>query len=171
MEIGEEVQPRLACIILTERNVLKGRFDMGSETLDTAADETAIRHIFEIYSRSWETGDAEAWMALWDEEGVQLPYYEPMHIGKPAIREANFAGIVANKEMTAHLPIVTQEVKVFPAEGYGFARGLYHMDFTPKTAGAKTASFDGKFLTVFRREANGSWKILRDCFNLNTSGT
>lgn len=25
----------------------------------------------------------------------------------------------------------------------------------------------GKYLTVFRKQADGSWKIFRDCFNLD----
>ena len=27
---------------------------------------------------------------------------------------------------------------------------------------------DGKFLTIFRRQDDGSWRIYRDAFNMNT---
>jgi ketosteroid isomerase-like protein len=34
-------------------------------------------------------------------------------------------------------------------------------------AGGPESLFDGKFLTVFKRQPDGSWKIYRDCFNSN----
>ena len=46
---------------------------MQNDMLETSKDETAIREVLAEYSRSWELGNADGWMALWDEEGVQPP--------------------------------------------------------------------------------------------------
>jgi ketosteroid isomerase-like protein len=35
-------------------------------------------------------------------------------------------------------------------------------------AGGKEARVDGKFLTIFKKQSDGSCKIYRDCFNSNT---
>jgi ketosteroid isomerase-like protein len=63
------------------------------------------------------------------------------------------------------MSITTQEVLLFGG-GYGLARGIYTWTWTPKDGGAK-ADYDGKFMTLFKKQANGSWKIYRDSFNSN----
>jgi ketosteroid isomerase-like protein len=35
-------------------------------------------------------------------------------------------------------------------------------------AGGPEAAINGKYLTVFKKQSDGSWKIYRDCFNSNT---
>lgn len=126
-----------------------------------ASAEAAVRAIFATYAGSLKTGDADAWMALWDEEGVQLPFDEPMHVGKAAIREANYEGL---KSLRFDMTIDTQEV--IDAGDYAFARGLYRYTGRP-AAGGDSFSVDGKFLTVFKRQPDGGWKIFRDSFNSN----
>jgi ketosteroid isomerase-like protein len=56
------------------------------------------------------------------------------------------------------------EVRVFGE--LGFMRGIYTLTMIPK-AGGETINYDGKYLTILEKQANGSWKILRDCFNSN----
>ena len=48
----------------------------------------------------------------------------------------------------------------------GLARGTYTLSIIPK-AGGDTAYVDGKYLTLCKRQADGSWKISHDCFNSN----
>ncbi|MHC4533430.1 MAG: YybH family protein, partial [Planctomycetota bacterium] len=48
----------------------------------------------------------------------------------------------------------------------GYAWGNYTLSLIPK-AGGDTAYVDGKYLTVSKRQADGSWKISHDCFNSN----
>lgn len=47
-----------------------------------------------------------------------------------------------------------------------FARGTYSVKRTP-VAGGETVETDGKYMTIFKRQADGSWKIYRDIFNSN----
>lgn len=127
-------------------------------------DEAAIKAVFERYVSTLVHNDADGWMALWDEGGVQLPPNESMHVGKAAIRDANYDGIKMN---TAKMEmfIDTQEVLVFK-DGYAVARGVYGWKMTPLDGGA-VMDYDGKFMTIFRKQADGSWRIFRDCFNSN----
>ena len=134
--------------------------------LVTSTDEAAIRAIFDRYARCFADGDAEAWIALWDPEGVQLPPGCPMCVGRDAIWAANSGGI-KDKSVIWSMNISTQEVISFPKEGYALARGVYDWTRTPK-AGGETTKYDGKFMTIFRRQDDGSWLIFRDSFNSNS---
>ena len=82
--------------------------------------------------------------------------------GRAAIEEAVRAGhgALEFEEFT----INNEELEVFG--GFGLARGNYSYVMTPK-AGGQTVAFEGKYLTIFRRQPDGSWKVYRDCFNAN----
>ncbi len=49
---------------------------------------------------------------------------------------------------------------------WAFVRGTYTQTVTPKAGGAATL-VDGKFLAIWKRQADGSWKMYIDCFNSN----
>ena len=53
-------------------------------------EAAVIRAVFERYAACVGCYDADGWMALWDEEGVQLPPNCPMRVGKSAILAANY---------------------------------------------------------------------------------
>jgi len=129
---------------------------------DAAAFEAAVLETWEAYSATVNAGDVEGWIALWDNEGVQMPPNAPAVRGKPAIREAfsNALKLVDFEEFT----IGNEEVEVFG--NFGFARGTY--SFVNVMVEGEPAQFDGKYLTIFRRQPDGSWKIYRDCFNAST---
>jgi len=52
------------------------------------------------------------------------------------------------------------------AGDFGFAHGTYFVSVTPKGGGA-VKSKEGKFLTIFKKQADGSWKIYRDSVSPN----
>jgi ketosteroid isomerase-like protein len=60
--------------------------------------------------------------------------------------------------------IVVAEVETFGdvASAYGTFTWL-----AEPRAGGDQISYDGKFLTLFRKQPDRSWKILRDVFNSN----
>lgn len=63
--------------------------------------------------------------------------------------------------------ITCQEAKALGA--YGYARGLYGFGVKPRGSPDKPASVEGKFLTVFGKQPDGSWRIYRDIFNLSSA--
>jgi uncharacterized protein (TIGR02246 family) len=126
-----------------------------------SVDELAIRHVFGEYSSAIEEGDGERWIALWDTDGVQLPPDAPMVVGKPAIwngAKAEFG------TLDIKMWITVQETVVFGQLGY--ARGVYGFAGNVKNGGP-ALSYDGKFLTVLRKQQDGRWLIYRDIFNSN----
>lgn len=136
----------------------------GAPAASTEDDMQAISAIFDQYIRTLETYDAEGWMALWDENGVQLPPNSPMFVGKDAIRAGNYDGI-KDSSGVFNMSITIQEYINF-GTGYSMARGVYGWKWSPKD-GSAASDYDGKFMTLFHKQSDGSWRIFRDCFNSN----
>jgi ketosteroid isomerase-like protein len=106
-------------------------------------------------------GDLNAYMAAWDENGIQMPPDAPANEGKAAITaamKAAFAGVAFS-----NFQINMQEAEQF-GPTWGYTRGTYSYDFALKSGGP-TSTFKGKFSTVWKKQADGSWKLYRDCFN------
>lgn len=119
---------------------------------DTAADEAAIREIWSTYAEARVAGDAKTWLSLWDKEGIRMPP------GAPAMDYETFApGTAANftsgptaMEVNAEEIVVTDE--------WAYSRGTFMVNDAD----------EGKFLTIFKRQNDGSWRIYRDSFSMNS---
>lgn len=102
--------------------------DNASESKAAAAgmskDEKAIVAIFDDYSRTLKAGDAKGWLALWDENGIQLPPDEPMRVGKAAIAAANTPLIEKFKSSRFAMEIKSKEIVIL-SDGYAFETCVY----------------------------------------------
>jgi len=136
----------------------------GPATVGKAADLEAFKAVVEDtwdkYSIAMNAENPDLWISLWDENGIQMPPGTPAVVGKPAIEKGIHESYQALdwEEFIIYL----EEVKV--AGDWGYARGTYSASITPR-AGGETAFLDGKYLTILKRQPDGSWKIYRDCFN------
>ena len=126
--------------------------------------ESPLRALLLSYAERANAGDLEGWLALWCDDGVQMPEAAPARTGVDAIREA-MAPVFAD----LHLNVEIHAVRVAEAEAdIGFTHCDYSISATPKSGGdAFDVMRDGKALTVYRRQQNGSWKIAYDCVNSN----
>ena len=138
----------------------------GPATPGKAADledfRAAVRDTFDRYSAAVNAENTCLWITLWDENGIKMGPGAPAIVGKAAIDKK-----VRPKHQALdfeNMTINLEEVQV--ADDWGFARGTYSVSVTPK-AGGDTAFVDGKYLTIFKRQRDGSWKIFRDCYNSN----
>ena len=128
---------------------------------DVEADTAAIRQVWVDYAHYGETGNLEGWMALWMPGGIKMSPGKPPIVGLDAIRAATGVG---KSSATVVLSIDPQEITVLGDWAYTW--GLYTKDVTPAGGGA-TSHVDGKFMTILRRQDDGSWKIYRDIDNSN----
>jgi ketosteroid isomerase-like protein len=101
-------------------------------------------------------------MSLWDEDCIKMGPGKPAVFGKAAIDKGKRAGY--QKADVESQIINVEEVRV--AGEWGFARGTFTATEKSKKDGA-VAHADGKYLTIFKKQADGSWKIFRDCYNSN----
>jgi uncharacterized protein (TIGR02246 family) len=130
---------------------------------DQTAATAAINDVWKEYSASLNAGNVDRWVALWTDDGVQMPPDEPAVVGKERIRTRIQS--VAD-QFTFDMGITNEEVRT--AGDWAFARGTYKASLTPK-AGGKRIPIDGKYMTILTRQADGSWKIHRDIFNSNVA--
>ncbi len=140
--------------------VLAGCATMGATSPETF--EATIKATWEKYSAAMIAGDADNWIKLWDDNGVQLPPNAPMVDGKAAIKKRIQGFFAAMKVET----FVIRISKTFVDHKFGFAYGNYTFTLVPRAGGEKIFG-DGKYETIFRKQPDGSWKIFRDCFNSN----
>jgi uncharacterized protein (TIGR02246 family) len=125
-------------------------------------DVAQIYELWKEYAAAWCAGDMERWIALWTDDGIQMPPGAPRNVGKEHIRTANQPGMDQNDyEMT----INPDEVQVLG--DWAYSHGTYESEMTPK-AGGETKEYSGKFLDILEKQADGSWKIAIGCYNSNT---
>ena len=131
---------------------------------DDEADvfRTAVRNIFDTYSAANIAGDTEPYISVHDKDIIKMGPNKPAVYGSSALEESKRKGHKKWKYESQDIKI--EETRV--AGDWGFARGTYTGTLTSKS-GSKTINVDGKYLTIFKRQADGSWKIFRDCYNSN----
>ncbi len=104
----------------------------------------------------------DAFMAQFEDGARMLAPDVPLAVGKDAIR-----AVSEQLEALPGIELVWSAEAADVSEGgdFGYTTGSYYMnldgpDGTP-------IRIDGKYLTVWRRQADGSWKATADMFNPN----
>jgi ketosteroid isomerase-like protein len=128
---------------------------------DDAADEAAIRELWTSYETHAVANDGETWLTLWDPEGIQMPPGAPMRDYATLVEWAQNWG----PEMaTDAMEITPHEIVILGDTAYSM--GTYWFDFPTEDDGQ--GRFEGKFMTILKRQDDGSWKLFRDIFNSST---
>ncbi len=120
------------------------------------ADQTAIRQVEENYVKLANAKDFKGAAALYADDAIVLLPNQAAFQGRAAIQAW----------MEAPPPLSNFQMKSLEIEGRGdlaYDRGTYSMTVTP--AGAAPIEDHGKYLTIWRKQADGSWKVLRDIWN------
>ena len=134
----------------------------GAQSLE--ADNAAIKQIWINYAGFVERGESANWLSQWDAEGIQLRADAPARTKKeldaqvPAQFKARFDA--NDTKMTINV------LEIVVNGPWAFSRGTYTQDMTSRASG-NTVHVDGKFLTIFKKQSDGTWKLYRDCFNSN----
>ena len=131
-----------------------------SGQIDPDLVRSEVEAIFAEYAATANAEDTEGWIALWDVDGIQMPPGAPAVYGRDAI----YQRVKPVHQMMDFdgFSITVEEVEA--AGPWVYARGVYTVSITPK-AGGETNRINGKYLTIFRRQQDGTLKIYRDCFN------
>ena len=129
---------------------------------DVAAFEAAVLDAWVTYSATMNAGDVDGWITLWDDNAVRMAPNAPAVHGKAAIRET-VSGALLSVDFE-EFTINNEEVQVFG--DFGFARGSY--SFVNAMVEDDPVPLEGKYLTILKRQPDGSWKVYCDCFNSNT---
>ena len=120
-----------------------------------------ITEMLNEYISSHVEGDRDRFMNIWTDNGVQMPPGSPTHIGKDNIRTANENSfILFNWEVNINVEEVRE------ADNWGYATGNYDFKRTHKETG-EIFTGPGKYLSIWEKQDDGSWKMARDIFNFD----
>jgi uncharacterized protein (TIGR02246 family) len=108
-------------------------------------------------------GDTEGYLALVADDAVLMPPNAPPVIGKDAIRSWNQA-MSKQFRFQAYTPM---DDEVVLAGKWAFRRAIAKWTLRP-TAGGEPIHDSGKFIIIYERQLDGSWRIARDIWNSNT---
>ncbi|HZT60792.1 MAG TPA: DUF4440 domain-containing protein [Pyrinomonadaceae bacterium] len=122
--------------------------------------EDAIRAADQQWLKVFAGKDLEKSVAFCAEDGSVLAPGAPIATGREAIGKL-FTGFFA----LPNLKISWRPVKAQVAKSgeLGYTSGVYQMTFNDPAG--KPASDTGKYVTVWKKQRDGSWKVLFDIFN------
>jgi uncharacterized protein (TIGR02246 family) len=133
---------------------------------DLEADKTAIKQVLDQYATAANSGDFDLWISLWADDGVRMPSGASTREGIVQITEEMtpaFEHFVFEINITS-----VEEVRLFG--DIGLTRCSYNLTATPNEGGDKIIlEPDGKALTIYERQSDGTWKIIYDCMNSNVT--
>jgi len=126
------------------------------------ADIAAIKEHYDQYLHYINTDDLDLFISLWADDATRMEPGIPAIVGKENIR-AQFKTIfdLFNNKM-----VMIGEIEVQVSGDLAFAYGTVTLSSTPREGGSIIQT-DIKWLDGLKRQADGSWKIYVDCFNLH----
>lgn len=125
-----------------------------------AGDETTIRDLDTQWSKTAAAKDVEGFVSFVADEGSLLPPNVPIQAGKEAIRKW------ASELMASPgFAVSWQPTKVEVSRGgdLGYTLGTYEL--TVNDPKGKPVTDRGKYVTTWKKQPGGSWKVVADVFN------
>ncbi len=124
---------------------------------DEEADLEAIKEVIDRYLHAVNTNDMELFMTCWAEDARRLEPDYNIIVGKEDI-EARFRLLFDNLDMDIAF---YGELEFEVDDNLGFFIGNVFSEATPYEGGP-VMHFDLKVADIFKRQADGSWKIYMD---------
>lgn len=129
--------------------------EKSSQTVRPAIEAANAR-----FASAIKSGDAALAATIYTDDAIVFAPGEPVTRGREAIAGA-FGGWLQQSNVI-EFTLNTEEVVV--NGDYAFESGTYSMTMQAKTGGS-TQTDKGKYLTVWQRQKDGSWKLHRDAWN------
>lgn len=132
------------------------------------AQEENVRRIIadglQSYAKYVNRADAERWLDLHEDGAYKMPQDAPMFTiaSVKDTQQQRFDAMQA--AYVVNMDIKPLEIDV--AGDIAYAMGTYTVDLKPR-ADAPPGFVDGKFLTLYRRQKDGTWKVHFDSFSNN----
>ena len=124
-----------------------------------AADEAAIRDADAQWSKTAGANDLEGTVAYYTDDATLLPPNEPIANGKQAIR-AIWASLLGPGTTISWQ---ASKVEVARSGDLAYITGTYQL--TMKDQQGNPVNDKGKFVEVWKKQADGKWKVVADIFN------
>lgn len=126
-----------------------------------AADAKAIHDLETAQSQSLATKDVDKATAGYADDASVFMTGMPVVTGKPDI-VATFKKMMSDKNFTGSY--AASKVVVSKSGDLAYTQGSYAMTFTDSKT-KKAVAENGKYVTVYMKQADGSWKAVADISN------
>jgi uncharacterized protein (TIGR02246 family) len=136
----------------------------GCEQSPAASDVDALNRLQKQVDSAIIAGDTERYLTLITDDAVLMPPNGPAVSGRNAIGSWNRA-------MSSQVRIqdyASRDEEIVVAGDWAFRRATVNWTLTP-TAGGLPVRDVGKFIIIYRRQQDGSWKVARDIWSSNTA--
>lgn len=125
---------------------------------DTKSDEKAIKDQEAASLADWKAKKPDAVASHYASDATVYIAGQAPSVGHDNIQTAS-ANML--KDPNFSLDYTNKETVVASSGDLGYTKGTYHVTYTdPKTK--QKASEDGNYITVFRKQPDGSWKMVED---------
>lgn len=126
-----------------------------------AADVQAIKDVEAAWMKDMATKDPAKWASYLADDGAGLYPGAPTVIGRDAVK-ASIAPMFADPNFA--LTFSSTKIEASKGGDMVYTYGTYSLTMTnPKTK--KPMTDHGKYLTVYTKQADGSWKAAADTYN------
>jgi uncharacterized protein (TIGR02246 family) len=123
------------------------------------ADVQAIKEASAAWDKAWNAGDADKLASLYTDDAIAMGPNQPARVGKEAIRGSCRKYFAQFSEENRSL---VEDVRI--SGNLAVARGTQETRTISK-AGGDSFEDRAKWVSVFQRQPDGSWKILWEIFN------
>ena len=117
----------------------------------------------EAHVAALNAGDADAWVACFTPDAVQMPPNYPANVG--AEKHPRLVRAGCSRPSARSSRCSPEEVQPAGTD-WAFERGTYAITLTPR-AGGDAMRDAGKYITLYQRQADGAWLMARDIWNSN----
>jgi len=125
-----------------------------------AADETTLRNLDAEWSKAAGAKDIEKTVSFYSDDALVMPSNSPVLKGHAAAR-AMWQGMFSLPGFGGGWKAT--KVEVASSGDLGYVTGTYEINETDASGKPKTDK--GKYLEVWKKQADGSWKCVADMFN------
>lgn len=127
-----------------------------SSTMNTTTDADAfIRNAGPRFISAFNSGNAAAVSDFYTSDAVLMMPNQQLSKGSAVIREVYSGFLSANKPTLSFVPD-----RIVQSGDVAYEYGHYTMSMTP--SGGNAMADQGNYITVWRRQPNGDWKIAVD---------
>ena len=123
------------------------------------ADEATVRELEVKWSKTATAKDLEGTVSYYADDASLLPPNTAIQSGKTAIHGA-WAGLLGSVDSIAWQP---NKIEVSKSSDMAYVVGVYQM--ASKDAQGKSVLDHGKYVDVWKKQTDGSWKTVADIFN------
>ena len=135
-----------------------GQTQMAQDT--RSADERALRNLDSEWSKAAGSKDVDKTVSYYADDAIVIPPNSPALTGKEPIR-AMWKGMLGAPGFSGGWKAT--KVDVARSGDLAYVSGSYEM--TENDATGKPMTDKGKYLEVWKKQADGTWKCVVDMFN------